>query len=84
MIFNEIIKPKFRDILLSEILMVGDTSADLHFAKNIGTDVCWAMYGYGSHEECKDIKPTYSVTDLLDINTVVREFVPERIPGCKL
>ncbi|MHB1949204.1 MAG: HAD family hydrolase [Gammaproteobacteria bacterium] len=67
MIFDEILKPKFNDIDPNEILVIGDTSADLLFAKNIGADGCWAMYGYGIHEECDAINPVHRIRELQEI-----------------
>lgn len=73
MVFNEIIKPKFKEILSSEILMIGDTLADLLFAKNIGSDSCWATYGYGVHNECQSATPTYQANSLLDITSIIKK-----------
>lgn len=71
MIFNEIIKPKFSEVKGEEILVIGDTSADLLFAKNIGADGCWVTYGYGVHEECRMIGPDYSIDGLQGVVGVV-------------
>lgn len=73
MIFDKIIKPAFDEINTNEILVVGDTSADLLFAKNIGADSCWATYGYGLTEECMKINPTYNISNFADINSIVIE-----------
>ncbi len=67
MLYDKIIKQKFSFIHLHEILVVGDTTADLSFAKNIGVDSCWASYGYGLHEACINMKPTYTITSLNDL-----------------
>jgi phosphoglycolate phosphatase len=40
------------------ILMLGDTKADIEFAKIAGIDVAWASYGYG---DCSALKPTYNI-----------------------
>lgn len=70
MAYDQIIKPQFKDIKPSEILMVGDTSADLQFAKNIGADACWATYGYGSQEECRKLTISYSISGLQDMKPI--------------
>ncbi|MES2998633.1 MAG: HAD family hydrolase [Pseudomonadota bacterium] len=67
MAYTDFIKPKFNTISPNEILMVGDTPADLLFAKNIGTDSCWAEYGYGDAKTCRALKPTYSIRRLIDL-----------------
>lgn len=70
MAYDDFIKPKFKTIAPHEILVVGDTPADLLFAQNIGADSCWAEYGYGNAKTCRALKPTYIIrhfTDLLAI-----------------
>jgi phosphoglycolate phosphatase len=71
MIYNEIIKPKFGTIAAQDTLIIGDTSADLLFAKNIGADSCWASYGYGAPDECRNINPTYSIKDLNELSSIL-------------
>lgn len=71
MIFNEIIRHQFNEINSHEILVIGDTPADLLFAKNIGADGCWVTYGYGVPEECERIVPTYTVNHLSEIKGIV-------------
>jgi len=71
MVFEQIIKPKFSDIRPTEIIVVGDTSADLSFAKNIGADACWAKYGYGAYDECSNLNSTYSIDGLDEIKSII-------------
>lgn len=66
-----IIQPAFPKILPTEILMVGDTTADLLFARNIGALSCWASYGYGSAQDCLSLNPDYSISRLRDLITIV-------------
>jgi phosphoglycolate phosphatase len=66
-----IIQPAFPKILPTEILMVGDTPADLLFARNIGALSCWARYGYGVAQDCLDLNPDYSISRLRDLITIV-------------
>lgn len=70
MAYTDFLKPKFSSILPHEILMVGDTPADLRFAQNIGADSCWAEYGYGDAKACRALKPKYSIRHLTDILTI--------------
>ena len=67
MAYTNFIKPKYKDINPKQILMVGDTPADLLFAKNIGADSCWAEYGYGDETTCLALNPTYTIKHLADI-----------------
>lgn len=71
MAYIDFIKPKYEDINPKQILMVGDTSADLLFAQNIGTDSCWAEYGYGDEKECLALRPTYTIKQLTDILAIL-------------
>ncbi|MDQ8039366.1 MAG: HAD family hydrolase [Rickettsiella sp.] len=71
MAYNEFIKPKFPSISPHEIIMVGDTPADLLFAQNIGADACWAEYGYGNKKACLALKPKYIIKQLEDILSVL-------------
>jgi phosphoglycolate phosphatase len=45
--YTRLIAPVFPGIEPHEIVMVGDTAADLGFARNIGAYFAWASYGYG-------------------------------------
>lgn len=71
MAYNDFIKPKYIDISPKQILMVGDTPADLLFAQNIGADSCWAEYGYGDEKSCLAIHPTYIIKQLTDILAIL-------------
>jgi phosphoglycolate phosphatase len=71
MAYTDFIKPKFNNINPKQILMVGDTPADLLFAQNIGTDSCWAEYGYGDEKACLAIHPTYIIKQFDDILAIL-------------
>lgn len=71
MAYNDFIKVKFPSISPREILMVGDTPADILFAQNIGADSCWAEYGYGDAKICRALKPTYNIRHLTDILAIL-------------
>lgn len=71
MAYTDYIKPKFEYITSRQILMVGDTPADLLFAQNIGADSCWAEYGYGDKKACLALKPTYTIKQLSDILVIL-------------
>ncbi len=71
MAYTDFIKPKYNDINPKQILMVGDTPADLLFAQNIGADSCWAEYGYGDEKACLAVHPTYTIKHLADILAIL-------------
>lgn len=72
MAYTDFIKPKFKTIPSNEILMVGDTPADLLFAHAIGADSCWAEYGYGDAKSCSALKPTYTIRHLTDLLAILQ------------
>ncbi|KAE8316251.1 HAD-like domain-containing protein [Aspergillus transmontanensis] len=54
------------------VLVVGDTVADIQFARNIGGRVCWCRYGYGDREACEGLGPDYVVDSLGDVVGIVK------------
>ncbi|KAI1907577.1 hypothetical protein LOZ61_006050 [Ophidiomyces ophidiicola] len=56
----------------SEVLVVGDTVADIQFAKNIDGRVCWCRYGYGDREACEAMAPDFVVDSLNQVVSIVR------------
>ncbi|HEY2567671.1 MAG TPA: HAD family hydrolase [Candidatus Aquirickettsiella sp.] len=71
MAYIDFIKPKYNDISPKQILMIGDTPADLLFAQNIRADSCWAEYGYGDEKACLTLHPTYTIKQLADILAIL-------------
>jgi phosphoglycolate phosphatase len=71
MVYTDFIQPKFKQIPTKQILMLGDTPADLLFAENIGADSCWAEYGYGDAKTCRALNPTYTIKHLTDILAIL-------------
>jgi len=55
--YSTLIAPAFPDVLPEQIVVVGDTHADLGLARNIGAHACWAAYGYGDREQCQRMSP---------------------------
>ncbi|KAK4464525.1 HAD-like domain-containing protein [Cladorrhinum samala] len=41
----------------SHVLVVGDTEADILYAKEIGAEACWVKHGYGNEAECLALAP---------------------------
>lgn len=58
---------------LGGVLVVGDTVADLQFAKNIGSKVCWCRYGYGDREVCQKAGPDFVVDSLEEVVDIVKK-----------
>ncbi|QDA61214.1 HAD family hydrolase [Hymenobacter jejuensis] len=71
MIFHEVVQPQYPQVRAQEILMIGDTSADLEFARNSGIDSCWARFGFGNAEECLALDPTHQIDELSGVLTLV-------------
>jgi phosphoglycolate phosphatase len=69
--FVRVIRPAFPHIAPAETLVVGDTSADILFARNVVVDSCWASYGYGRAEECLPLKPTFTIERFTDLGTIL-------------
>ncbi|RYU79058.1 HAD family hydrolase [Hymenobacter persicinus] len=67
MVFHEVVQPHFEQVSPDQILMVGDTPADLEFASNCGIDSCWVSFGFGDAGQCQALAPTHTVDDLLAI-----------------
>ncbi|KAE8373380.1 HAD-like domain-containing protein [Aspergillus bertholletiae] len=54
------------------VLVVGDTVADIQFARNIRGRVCWCRYGYGDREACEGLAPDFVVDSLTDVVGIVK------------
>jgi len=54
------------------VLVVGDTEVDLHYARSIGATACWAAYGYGDAEACRQLEPDLIATSLGEVSAIVR------------
>jgi phosphoglycolate phosphatase len=57
----------------ASVLVVGDTVADVQFAKNIGGKVCWCRYGYGDPEACQKAGPDFVVDSLEEVVEIVKK-----------
>lgn len=65
------IAPRFPDIHPTHILVVGDTPADIRYARNIGASICWARYGYGDPRTCRDLDPNHIIDAPADLLGVI-------------
>lgn len=67
--FTDVLVPVLRDnygvqVEAKNVLMVGDTIADIQYASNIQSKICWCRYGYGDQEVCQALAKD-SVADSL-------------------
>ncbi|KAI2788081.1 hypothetical protein POX_f08467 [Penicillium oxalicum] len=62
----------WNDIDPAQVLVVGDTVADIEFARNIGSKVCWCRYGYGDQGICEAAKPDFMVDSLTAVFDLIQ------------
>ncbi|KAI9927572.1 hypothetical protein ASPWEDRAFT_44898 [Aspergillus wentii DTO 134E9] len=58
-----------------DVLMVGDTVADIQFARNIGSQVCWCSYGQGNKAVCEKLEPDLTIDAFVDFIGLIRQLV---------
>lgn len=68
--FNDRIKPRIGAAASARPLVIGDTVADLRYARAIGAEVCWAAYGYGDPDVCLPMAPDHCIADPLDLRGI--------------
>lgn len=67
------IKPAFEQragvgsLSAEDVLVVGDTEADIRYARNIGARSVWCSYGYGEQGRCRELKPEFVVGSLEEV-----------------
>lgn len=64
MIYHHVIIKKYPISDGREVLMTGDTHADIQFAKNAGIVSCWAAYGYGQPAACEALLPDFTIKQI--------------------
>ncbi|KAF7116911.1 hypothetical protein CNMCM5793_005541 [Aspergillus hiratsukae] len=83
--FAEVLVPRLKavygegfEVEPGRVLMVGDTMADLKYARNIGARVCWCRFGQGDKEECELLKADYAVDSLAEVLEIAaKEWLPQ-------
>jgi phosphoglycolate phosphatase len=65
------ILPRFGQLRMEQILVVGDTEVDILFAKETGISCCWASYGYGETERCRKLVPEHEISSIADLPALV-------------
>ena len=61
-------------VLRDRSLVVGDTEADLRFARNAGLSSCWASYGYGHDARCRAVGFDYLLDQLESLPRVLQDW----------
>jgi phosphoglycolate phosphatase len=69
--FTEIIQPALGVIPPDQTIVIGDTVADIQFARNIGARSCWASYGYGEPAQCCALAPDNVLSSLTELGAVL-------------
>lgn len=69
-VLTERILPIYPDAIAEHCVVVGDTAADLQFAKNIGANSCFAAFGFGNVVVCSAIGYTHHLEKLSDLMTL--------------
>jgi phosphoglycolate phosphatase len=65
------ILPRYRQLQMEQMLVVGDTEADILFAKRTGISCCWASYGYGETGRCRKLAPEHEISNIADLPALV-------------
>src|SRR5580704_8349090 len=58
------ILPRYAPLQRQQILVVGDTEIDILLAKRTGSPCCWASYGYGETERCRQLEPEHEISGI--------------------
>jgi phosphoglycolate phosphatase len=66
------ILPRYAHLQRDQILIVGDTEADILFAKRSGLPCCWASYGYGEKDRCRALEPQHEISRIEELPPIVR------------
>ena len=70
-VFHNVIAPRLNLTCAAELVVVGDTSADIQFAKNIGAKSCWVTYGFGEPSSCRELGPDFTIAKISELNGIV-------------
>ena len=70
-LFSLEIAARHSDLSPTDSLVVGDTEADLNFAKDAGLTSCWARYGYGNLDTCRNLRPNYVIESVRELWAVL-------------
>ncbi len=73
-LYTQYLEPFFPDLSRKNILMVGDSTTDLNFAKAIGIDACWVTYGDGNSLDCRALQPQYTIDQFKELEAILFEY----------
>jgi phosphoglycolate phosphatase len=65
------ILPRYAPLRREQILVVGDTEIDILLAKRAGISCCWASYGYGETERCRQLAPEHQISGIEQLAALV-------------
>ena len=65
------ILPRYAPLQCEQILVVGDTEIDILLAKRAGIACCWASYGYGKTERCRQLAPEHEISSIEQLPALV-------------
>ena len=65
------ILPRYAPLRRERILVVGDTEVDILLAKRTGIPCCWASYGYGETERCRQLEPEHEISSIEQLPALV-------------
>jgi phosphoglycolate phosphatase len=65
------ILPRYAPLRREQMLVFGDTEIDILLAKRAGIPCCWASYGYGETERCRQLKPEYEISSIEELPALV-------------
>ena len=65
-------------VLRDWCLVIGDTEADLRFARNAGLSSCWASYGYGHNARCRAVGFDYLLDQLENLPRILQDWSVQR------
>jgi phosphoglycolate phosphatase len=72
-VFSRRIEPIFGERPRSAYLMIGDTAADLQFARAVGIRSCWANYGYGDPLACRSLRPDHEIAGFAELVAIAAD-----------
>lgn len=65
------ILPRYAPLRREQMLVVGDTEIDILLAKRTEIPCCWASYGYGETERCRQLKPEHEISNIEQLPALV-------------
>lgn len=69
---DTVMRVGLEDLHGGDVLVVGDTEADIKYAQNIGAKSAWCSYGYGTRKRCMDLKPDFVVKGLDEVMALLQ------------